>query len=329
MRHAPVIGIPGGRIGVGNVYHETYRRTWRLWRHGTCGEWGIMSGHHVDDGARRLMVIGGETHDMEYAEIEGRRLAYWASGAGSPSVVLETGLGAESADWQAVQTALEGAHRVFRYDRAGRGESDPAPTPRTLTQIVDDLRALLDAARIPAPYLLVGHSFGGLVMRLFAHRYPETVCAIVLVEPMHEAQFERLGPAFPTPSAEDTPALVRMRDLWTGGWRDPATTPESIDFPPSFRSAREAVLPEGLPLVVMTAGSFRNATMFAPEQREAMQETWERMHMEWLALSSNSKHVRLPASEHFVQRDAPEAIVREVEEIVRALAPEDEARTNR
>ncbi|QGZ61673.1 alpha/beta fold hydrolase [Paraburkholderia acidisoli] len=256
---------------------------------------------------------------MTYADIGGRRLAYRASGAGSPSVVLETGLGAESAGWQAVQTALEGAHRVFRYDRAGRGQSEPAPTPRNLAQIVDDLSALLDAAHIPAPYLLVGHSFGALIVRSFAHRYPQTVCGMVLVEPMHEVQFERLGPAFPAASADDSAALSRMRDLWTTGWRDPATTPESIDFPASFRMAREAALPEGLPLTVLTAGSFRNASMFAQEQRLAMQETWEQMHAEWLTLSACSKAVSVPGSEHFVQRDAPEAIVEEIEAMVRLL----------
>lgn len=259
---------------------------------------------------------------MEFVEIDGRRLAYCMSGEGSPSVVLETGLGAESADWQAVQTALERSHRVFRYDRAGRGASDPVPEPRNATQIVDELRALLDAARIVPPYLLVGHSFGGLVTRLFAYRYPEAVCGLVLVEPMHEAQFERLGPAFPAASHDDTPALVRMRELWTSGWRNPATTPEFIDFPVSFRAMREAALPKDLPLVVMTAGSFQNASILPPERRAPMQEMWERLHAELLTLSARATHVSLPACEHFVQREMPEAIVEAVEAMTNALARE-------
>ncbi|WP_322101946.1 alpha/beta hydrolase [Paraburkholderia sp. J41] len=255
---------------------------------------------------------------MEFVEIDGRRLAYLASGAGSPSVVLETGLGAQSADWQPVQAALERTCRVFRYDRAGRGESDPVQGPRDATQIVDELHALLQAARVPAPYLLVGHSFGGLLARLFAQRYPEIVCGLVLVEPMHEAQFERLGPAFPPAASGDPAALVRMRELWTRGWRNPATTPESIDFPASFRAVRAAALPPDLPLAVMTAGSFQNASILPPERRPAMQQAWERMHAELLALSARARHVSLPACEHFVQREAPEAIVEAVEAMANA-----------
>jgi len=122
-------------------------------------------------------------------DIGGRRLALTCSGSGSPSVVLETGLGAESADWAAVQRGVEGFARVCRYDRAGRGASDPAPSPRTAADLADDLRYLLWAGGVPAPYVLVGHSLGGLLARVFAQRYAGEVAGIVLVDSMHERQF--------------------------------------------------------------------------------------------------------------------------------------------
>lgn len=89
------------------------------------------------------------------------------SGRGVPTVVLETGLGAESDAWLPVQRDVEQFSRVCRYDRAGRGGSDPASPPRSAGDMVRDLHALLSEAGIPGPYILVGHSFGGLLVRLY------------------------------------------------------------------------------------------------------------------------------------------------------------------
>ena len=111
----------------------------------------------LDNGAHRV-------------DLRGRALSVACSGSGRTTVILETGLGAESAEWQAVQASLDPLARVVRYDRAGRGDSDPAPQPRTASDLVDDLQALLKVADLPGPYLLVGHSFGGLLMRLLARR---------------------------------------------------------------------------------------------------------------------------------------------------------------
>src|SRR4028118_1191736 len=106
--------------------------------------------------------------DGEYAlvDVGGYRLAVHCIGEGSPTVVLETGLGAPSEYWEPVQQQIARLTRVCLFDRAGRGKSDPVPTPRTCADMVADLRALLRNARIPAPYVLVGNSLGGLTARL-------------------------------------------------------------------------------------------------------------------------------------------------------------------
>jgi pimeloyl-ACP methyl ester carboxylesterase len=247
-----------------------------------------------------------------FSNIHGKRLAWWTSGNGSPSVVLETGLGAESADWRDVQTAIETRFRVFRYDRAGRGASDPARGPLSTSTnaeaMVKDLAQLLHSARIPAPWLLVGHSFGGLLMRLFAHRHRAQTCGLVLVEAMHEDQFERFGPAFVEPTPDDSSALQSMRTLWRDGWRNARTTPENIDFPASFRTASAIDTLGDLPMAVIVAASFEHSPFFAADQRDGLQRDWERMQTSFLALSSRAELIRVPQSEHFVQRDAPQVI---------------------
>ncbi len=252
-----------------------------------------------------------------FADIDGRRLAWWSSGSGTPTVVLETGLGAESAEWQPVQSAIENRFRVFRHDRAGRGASDRIDGPRDANAMIDDLAKLLHAAHMPAPWLLVGHSYGGLLMRLFAQRFRAQTCGLVLVEAMHEDQFEVFGPAFVEPTPDDSTALTAMRALWCDGWRDARTTPEGIDFPKSFDAVRAIGTLGDLPLAVIVADSFAHSPFFDEQQRTGLQHQWEAMQASFLGLSSRAELIRVPHSEHFVQRDAPQAIVDAIDSVAR------------
>src|ERR671915_199924 len=139
--------------------------------------------------------------DGEYTleDVGGYRLAFHCIGEGSPTVVLETGLGAPSEYWAPVQQEIARLTRVCRYDRAGRGKSDPAPTPRTCADMVADLHALLHNVSIRPPYVLVGNSLGGMNARLYAYQYPEEVAGLVLVDGSHQDQFARIGEALPEP----------------------------------------------------------------------------------------------------------------------------------
>jgi pimeloyl-ACP methyl ester carboxylesterase len=126
-------------------------------------------------------------------DVGGHRLHLLCSGTGSPVVVLDAALGGSSISWSLVQPALARLTRVCSYDRAGFGWSDAGPMPRTAGRIADELRRLLERARIEPPFLLVGHSFGGLVMRIFARRYRDATAALVLVDPAHPEDW--LAPA--------------------------------------------------------------------------------------------------------------------------------------
>jgi pimeloyl-ACP methyl ester carboxylesterase len=127
----------------------------------------------------------------ELVDIDGRRLHLWRAGEGSPAVVIATSLAEPGHGWAEIQPRLAQHTTVVLYDRAGLGWSDPGPWP-TGKRIVDDLHALLDATRIPPPYVLVGHSVGGLHVRLYAARHPEQVVALMLVDSSHPDQSHRL-----------------------------------------------------------------------------------------------------------------------------------------
>ena len=115
-------------------------------------------------------------------DVGGHRLHIHCAGTGVP-VVFESALGASSLTWRDVQAMVSGFAQACAYDRAGFGWSDAGPLPRTAGRIATELRALLLTAGVRPPYVLVGHSFGGLVARLYASRYPADLAGLVLLDP--------------------------------------------------------------------------------------------------------------------------------------------------
>lgn len=121
-----------------------------------------------------------------YYDVAGRRLMLHRSGTGNPAVVFLAGAGAVGLDYLNVQERAAGLATSVLYDRAGTGWSGRADLPRTAAQVTDELRDLLRAAGVPAPYLLAGHSLGGLYARHYAQRFPGEVSALLLMDPAHE-----------------------------------------------------------------------------------------------------------------------------------------------
>jgi len=130
----------------------------------------------------------------QLVDVGGRKLHLHCTGSGSPTVVLEPGHGGSSSDWGWIAPPIAADSRVCVYDRAGRGWSDAAEGPQDAVQIAADLNTLLDRAHVPGPYVLAGHSFGGLYTLTFAARYPDRVAGMVLLD----STAPRPGPALPT-----------------------------------------------------------------------------------------------------------------------------------
>ena len=142
------------------------------------------------------------THAQRLVEVEpGRRLNLHCLGKGTPTVIFEAGMSTDNSTWARVQPAIAGHTRACSYDRAGIGFSDPARRPSDSANIVDDLHHVLGAARIGPPYILVGHSLGGMYVRLYADIHLDEVAGMVLVDSAEETWREnwwRLDPRQPT-----------------------------------------------------------------------------------------------------------------------------------
>ncbi len=191
----------------------------------------ISSQPAVADPARPPFDSGPYLHPQRLVTITpGRRLNLFCTGHGKPVVILDSGLGGPTTAWASVQPAVSGLTEVCSYDRAGEGFSDPGPLPRDTDALVDDLHALLHAAGLPPPYVLVGHSLAGLNAVLFADRYRPELAGMVLVDPSFAHQQEAFGTVAGVAKAlaQDVPDLRPCMDA--ARTRHLPTTPSLVDL---------------------------------------------------------------------------------------------------
>jgi len=144
----------------------------------------------------------------------GVSLSLNCTGSGSPTVVMDTGLGVPAVGWDPVQPEVAKYTRVCSYDRAGYGWSTPGPMPRTSDQIARELYALLNAAGEKPPYILVAHSFGGFNVRVFTAQHPSDVVGLVLVDTSHEDQNSFMPPSLKSVMKNYTDQMETMKKLF-------------------------------------------------------------------------------------------------------------------
>jgi pimeloyl-ACP methyl ester carboxylesterase len=209
--------------------------------------------------------------------------------------------------------------RTVIYDRAGIGQSDPAPGPRTSQDVVNDLWRLLKQAQIDGPYLLVGHSFAGLSLRLFAHQFPHEVVGLVLLDAVHPDQWLRDLQLLPPPAPSEPAALTTARDTLAAEWNDPFRNSEGMDIAASAAQVRATGHFGQLPLVVITAGIDEWEEGFPSEIARALEQNWLAMQKELAALSHNSTHLIATESDHSIQDCQPELVVNVIRQLVQDI----------
>lgn len=238
-----------------------------------------------------------------------------------PTVVLEAGGGASSGDWTMVRELLGPGVRTCAYDRAGLGRSEKGPEPRTMRQEVFEMHALLAAASEAPPYVMVGHSLGGVLVRLYADAYPGDVAGVVLVDATHESGVlgsMRYG------------GMVRLREKASGRpipaprlsqVGAPAADPDADylaeEFQAIFLARERAPQPLGQkPLIVLAAGKRSSPPPGVPqEQWSAIRDERDQLVKDLAGLSANSRFVRVEDSGHAIPRENPTVVAQSIREV--------------
>lgn len=235
----------------------------------------------------------------------------------SPTVILEAGLNQSSETWNEVQPEVAKFTRVCSYDRAGLGKSDaPKQQQRnTSQQIVKDLHLLLEKAGINPPLVLVGHSFGGINVRLYASLYPKEVVAMVLVDSVHEEETEKWLAMIPTETRKQMEAAGAMQLLGS----------ESIDLETSMKQMKAAKWHTTIPLIVLARGrASYNPDDYPPPLRSFAPKGEElriKMQKNLASCSSKGKFLFAEKSGHIIQSDEPALVVDAIRQVVEATKP--------
>ncbi|MGG3837891.1 alpha/beta hydrolase [Paenibacillus thiaminolyticus] len=232
--------------------------------------------------------------------INNLRLYSKFSRKGKPSVIFIAGLGDSSETWNEVQHRISQVTSTLSYDRAGVGRSEAAPAPRTCLDLAEELSELLLALDMEPPYLLVGHSFGGLVARLYASLYPQTISGIVLVDAapeFKELAYEKVLPEH---------LIAGNREYY----ENPMLNREKIDKVQSYRQVAEHARTSSIPLAIITRGLPDDSGEDWPSQ--AILAVEQKLQAEFMRWSTSSKQRIAGRSGHYIHHDEPDVVIEEI-----------------
>ncbi len=250
-------------------------------------------------------------------------------GGGSPVVVIDVGAGDSYQNWTAVMGHLSETTTVCSYDRAGYGQSEPGPLPRHSLQAASELRALLQAAALPGPYILVGHSLGAINMQVFAAQYPNVTAGLILLDPtplgwlLDGSTFPELTAQFEAQTQEmnaQAEALLQSADETDqaqGAYLQALASEHSELFGESARQAADIDTFGDLPLIVI------NSTQPNPNfgaSADSFQQFWIEQSQELAQKSTAGRIILAEDSGHMIYQDSPGTIiiaVRDMREKVR------------
>ena len=231
------------------------------------------------------------------------------TGQGQPSVIIEAGLGSGLDSYDNLQTAISQLTKVISYDRPGLGKSSKSPHPRTLPVYVNELKSLLETENIQPPYILVGHSLGGLIIRYYAHQYPDDIVGLVLVDCPHEDWTEYIRT---THSDEEVKMFNSVVDpnQYTGVMKE-----EWEQLEQNCDLLRGLEIPRHIPIRIITAiqyGRDQQSLGYRPEDMTA----WAEMQARMMNNVKDAQQITTDKSGHSVHLTEPELIVNAVKELI-------------
>jgi pimeloyl-ACP methyl ester carboxylesterase len=249
-------------------------------------------------------------------DVGGRKLDCCVYGSGSPAVVLASGLDAPQAYWNSVVPDLAAKTTVVTYDRAGVGKSEIGALPAHGEQSAKDLRVLLDKLGVPGPYILVGHSYGGMVARLFASIYPTAMGGLILEETQHEDVLREMRKIV---KGKD---LEVYEQLMSGMFRTPENPKTETDYRETTKEQlrKSKPLPQ-IPYVILVSAGRAKAMKppFSDEAVEGFEKMDAALNEKLAALIPGGRQVVVEGTGHDIHMEKPEVLIAPVVEMINKL----------
>lgn len=268
----------------------------------------------------------------EQVNIGTHKLHLYCLGKGSPTVVIDVGFAESYTDWLAIQEQVAQGTRVCTYDRAGYGQSEPGPMPRHSKQVADELKLLLETAGVKGPYLLVGHSLGGLNMQAFAVQYPNLVAGAVLLDPpplrwilgerfpeLHEIAQQETGGLSAAAEAADRSSDPDEKAKATF-YRTLASEHAEM-FSESAEQVRAIESFGDMPLLVLASGKPNPAF---GDSAEAFRKFWNDQCRELATMSTRGTFILAEESGHHIHLDAPELVIDAIHRVSKQTTNSDD-----
>lgn len=252
---------------------------------------------------------------QQFVEIRGKKQYYLSKGNGEPVIVFITGLGPTLDDFEAIQNKLCKTNRVICYDRAGIGNSESFNNERTLENISSELKELLDAIGLNKPFLLVGHSRGGVIARYFVDKYPDKVNGLVLIDPAipehkwlkrqlrtesEKIEFDKYYESFCTDSINYTKTIRN-------------------EFRNTFKNDSAAVLGKGFPLSIPITLIASNKVSNIKYNQEEVKIKVE-LVKSYLNINPNINLIFTDKAGHFIHDEQPKLIIKEITAMLSKLS---------
>lgn len=295
-------------------------------------------------------IAGKIQPDGQFAEVENHKMHYLKTGSGGPTVVFETAFDpAGHLQWYHIQQKLPKTYTTFSYDRSGILWSERGPNPKTGEKIAEELHTLLEKAEVPKPYILVGHSFGGMLTRFFVKKYPQDVAGVILVDSQYPDDGKYLSPELYKMVNQGLPggflkfantfgvARLMFKNMFPADAQYkyqnsimPAMLYKSADATLEEQDHMKAIKEEAakinsfgsIPLFVLTAGDQTRYDSFIKDKKikKEMLEAWTAMQKDLLRLSTDSRQITVPGSGHYINQDQPKIIEEAVNEMYHKVA---------
>ena len=251
----------------------------------------------------------------KFVEISGKQQRILVRGEGQPTVVFVTGLGGDMRSFSKIQFEISKITRTLSYDRAGLGKSEPIENQRSIDNMVKELNLILLQENIGPPYLLVGHSLGGYVLRLFTNYYPNNVAGLFFIDPASEEWREARRSIRNQQERAKYDSLLNSTDY--------STMPDGIKREMQQLETNEALVkgidvPDNIPVTLITSTRFSQSEIDGGETSRDI-ALWVKLHKKMIESAPQARHLLTDKSGHDIHQDEPQLVISEIQKMILSI----------